>query len=404
MSHTTDKKYKVAVVGLYTLPNMGDRILCDCTEYLIKQFDPEIEIVQLDVNPRFEWMYEGFDHYKYRKSKELKKKLEKRYKYNDTGLKRYVQERFMWRLREYSKYKRTLAGVDAIVFCGGGFVKFRTQGLNYYVEMITEYANRKHIPVMFNAIGVEGYDDSDIRCAMLKKHLNMRCVKSITTRDDYNRLKQYIRRDDIDHAMVGDPALWSPECYGIERIDDPEKIGVNLIRAKIFGDYGNTRTPDEIHDFYVALITELRKRNLDIELFSNGMPGDQKMGKKLVEEMGLPESMLRDAPETGSELMQIVASYRAVFGARLHACITSFALGVPVTGMIWNEKARFFASVSGKEGLFFEEDELDPVNIADAIEKSAESHPTVDERDRLRELTKEKLNSFLNEYLIKGRY
>lgn len=404
MGKTTEKKYKVAVVGLYTLPNMGDRILCDCTEYLIKQFDPEIEVVHLDVNPRFEWMYEGFDHYKYRKSKELKKKLEKKYKYTDTGLRRYVEENFMWRLREFSKYRRTLKGVDAIVFCGGGFVKFRTQGLNYYVEMITEIANRKHIPVMMNAIGVEGYDDSDIRCAMLKKHLNMRCVKAITTRDDYAKLRKYIRRKDIDHAMVGDPALWSPECYGVEKDPRAGKIGINLIRAKIFGDYGNKRTPDEIHDFYVALIKELMSRGADIELFSNGMPADQKMGKKLIEEMGLPESMLRDAPEEGKDLMEIVSSYGTIFGARLHACITSFALGVPVTGFIWNEKARFFAKISDKEEYFFEEDELDPVKIADKILESAETDPGFETRNRLRELTKEKLNSFLSEYLIKGRY
>ena len=383
---------------------MGDRILCDCTEYLIREFDPDIEIVELDVNPRFEWMYEGFDHYKYRKSKQLKKKLEKRYKYQDSTLRRYIEERFMWRLREFSHYKRTLAGVDAIVFCGGGFVKFRTQGLNYYVEMVTEIANAKHIPVMMNAIGVEGYDAKDIRCAMLKRHLNMRCMKAITTRDDYDRLKKYIRREDIETAQVGDPALWSPECYGVKRAESPEKIGVNLIRAKIFGDYGNKRTPDEIHDFYVALIRELMSRGLDIELFSNGMPADQKMGLKLLEEMGLPLSMLRKVPETGRDLMESVASYKAIFGARLHACITSYALGVPVTGFIWNEKARFFAHIAGKEDLFYEEDELDPVRIADSIEESVTRVHSFETRDRLRELTKEKLFAFLTEYVQKGRY
>ena len=398
------KKYKVAVVGLFTLPNMGDRILCDCTSYLIKEFDPDIEIAELDVNPRFEWMYEGFDHYKYRKSKQLKKKLEKKYKYTDSTLRRYLEERFMWRLRLYSHYKRVLSDVDAIVFCGGGFVKFRTQGLNYYVEMVTEIANRKHIPVMMNAIGVEGYDDKDIRCAMLKKHLNKRCVKAITTRDDFALLTKYITRKDIDTAMVGDPALWSPECYGVARDPEPEKVGVNLIRAKIFGDYGNKRTPDEIHDFYVALIRELMRKGIDIELFSNGMPADQKMGKKLLEEMELPEDMLHAVPETGKDLMDNVASYKAIFGARLHACITSYALGVPVTGFIWNEKARLFASIAGKEDYFFEEDDLDPVRIAECIEKSIGHTHSFETRDRLRELTKEKLYDFLAEYLQKGRY
>ena len=43
---------KIAVVGLYAIKNAGDNILCEATQYLIRQIEPEVSIVEVDVNPR----------------------------------------------------------------------------------------------------------------------------------------------------------------------------------------------------------------------------------------------------------------------------------------------------------------------------------------------------------------
>ena len=396
------KKKRVAVAGLYTLPNMGDKLLCDSTEYLIRQFDPEIEIVRLDVNPRYEWQYTGFDHVKYLKSKEMKAALEVEYfeKINDRSRKRYWRERTMWRLRLFSHYRRTLKDVDAVVVAGGGFVKYRTQGLNYYMEMILEIASHRRIPVMLNGIGVEGYRGSDPRCIQLAKRLNRSCVKTVTTRDDLETLRKYITRKDIRTELVGDPALWAPDCFGITRDEKASKIGINVIRERIFKDYGNQRFGREVRAFYLGLLTALKEKGADFELFSNGMPSDQRMGERLLEELGLPKELLREAPETSEDLLNTVASYRTVFGARLHACITAFALGIPVEGLIWSEKARFFARFTDREDAFFEEDQLDPELIAERIIRGREEAPNDHSiRNDLREKTKNALYDFLSEYV-----
>ena len=49
---------KVAVIGLYAIKNAGDNILCEATQYLIKQKNPEVQIVEVDVNPRIK-SYKG---------------------------------------------------------------------------------------------------------------------------------------------------------------------------------------------------------------------------------------------------------------------------------------------------------------------------------------------------------
>ena len=51
---------KVAVIGLYAIKNAGDNILCEATQYLIKQKNPEVQIVEVDVNPRIK-SYKGLE-------------------------------------------------------------------------------------------------------------------------------------------------------------------------------------------------------------------------------------------------------------------------------------------------------------------------------------------------------
>lgn len=388
---------KVAVIGLYSIPNMGDKILCEASEYLIRQIDPEIEIKRVDVLPWKADMYQGWDSMKYRISQKMKKRAKKKFAYKDSGKYRYWYEYFMWWLRVNSHYRRELADADAILFAGGGFLKFRTQGLNYYVEQILKIARGKNIPVMMNGIGIEGYDERDIRCQRLKRAINSDCVKTITTRDDVELLQQhYIENPKIRTARVGDPAFWTPECYGIEKNSDRNKIGINVIRGRIFKDYGNTYSGGQVKEFYKQFITSAEERGLDWVLFSNGMSGDQKFGKKLLKSLGLSaEERLLPAPKTSMELLDMVKDFKCIFGARLHACITAYSLDVPAVGFIWNEKTRFFADIIGKKENFFEESEIDAEKMLNQMEAAIESGYDTSVRDELKEQTKRYLEEFL---------
>lgn len=201
---------KVAVIGLYAIKNAGDNILCEATQYLIKQKNPEVQIVEVDVNPRIK-SYKGLELIPFWISKVLIRVSGSIFKYENSSRFRYYYEYFMWWLKINHKFKTQLKDVDAIVFAGGGFLKFRTQGLNYYVEQIMKIARKNNIPVMMNGVGIEGYSETDIRCQRLKKAINQDCFKVITTRDDIDTLKNnYIVNPNIKIAHVGDPALWVP--------------------------------------------------------------------------------------------------------------------------------------------------------------------------------------------------
>lgn len=389
---------KVAVIGLYAIKNAGDNILCEATQYLIKQKNPEVQIVEVDVNPRIK-SYKGLELIPFWISKVLIRVSGSIFKYENSSRFRYYYEYFMWWLKINHKFKTQLKDVDAIVFAGGGFLKFRTQGLNYYVEQIMKIARKNNIPVMMNGVGIEGYSETDIRCQRLKKAINQDCFKVITTRDDIDTLKNnYIVNPNTKIAHVGDPALWVPECYNMKRNENPSNVvGINVIRGRVYQAYGNTLSEFELLNFYKKLVQGVEERGWDWVLFSNGMAADQKFGAMLLRALGCSDrSKILPTANNSVEFLEQIRSFKLVFGARLHACITSYALDVPVVGLIWSEKLRIFADVIGKKDSFFEENELNIDNILDAMEREMNASYDKQIRDDLRARTKGYLELFMD--------
>lgn len=210
---------KIGLVGLYSIKNMGDPLICETTRHILDENNNNLDIVEVDAVPRKKESYKGIDGLKYMVSVFLIRYLyPKLFKlFNGTRF-RYHAENIAWRLRLASYYERVLEDLDAIVFTGGGFLKFKNQGLNYYVEQIVEICERKDIPVMFCGVGIEGFDLNDTRCVKLKASLASKCIKSVTTRDFIEILENdYLKDLTVHRAQVGDPAFWVPECYGIEK-------------------------------------------------------------------------------------------------------------------------------------------------------------------------------------------
>ena len=389
---------KVAVIGLYAIKNAGDNILCEATQYLIKQKNPEVQIVEVDVNPRIK-SYKGLELIPFWISKVLIRISGSIFKYENSSKFRYYYEYFMWWLKINRKFKTQLKDVDAIVFAGGGFLKFRTQGLNYYVEQIMKIAKKNNIPVMMNGVGIEGYSETDIRCQRLKKAINQDCFKVITTRDDIDTLKNnYIVIPNTKIAHVGDPALWVPECYNMKRNENPSNVvGINVIRGRVYQAYGNTLSEFELLNFYKKLVQGVEERGWDWVLFSNGMAADQKFGTMLLRALGCSDrTKILPTANNSVDFLEQIRSFKLVFGARLHACITSYALDVPVVGLIWSEKLRIFADVIGKKNSYFEESELNIDNILDAMEREMNSNYDKSIRDDLRARTKNYLEMFMD--------
>ncbi len=391
---------KIGLVGLYSIDNMGDLVICESSRFLLKDYADRVEIVDVDAAPRGLSSYPGI-----RKLNLLVAAFLTRIvvpvllKFLTSSKARYHIESFVWRLRFQWHFKSVIPTCNAVIFSGGGFLKYRNQGLNYLVEQVVEICEKNDIPVMLSAVGIEGFDIDDYRCARLKQTLQSPCIHTVTTRDFIEILEgDYAVSDPVHTALVGDPAFWIPECYAAAK-QDSATIGVNVIRPDIYTAYDNKLTPAELEAFYIGLLSALDAKEADWVLFSNGMKSDHEFGLKLLDALGKPSSLLLPPPQTAREMVGIISGFKNIFGARMHACITAYSLNVPVVGLIWNEKLTRLSELTGQRNMFFRETEMDAENMAQKLLDADFYEYDTDRRDELKAKTKFELDNFVRSVL-----
>ena len=393
----------IGVVGLTTNANVGDYLLVEAAKYLLRAHDPDTILVDIDVDPRGRAVRAGKRGINFKVSEIMGAFQAPILSVFRGPRAEYLYTTWFWKMKLGWYFKEKIKNLDAIVFAGGGFIKFKTQGLNYLDELILNVAHERGIPVMMNAVGVEGYSETDIRCQRLKRVLNYDNVKVITTRDDIDTLNShYITNPNTVTARVGDPVFWLKEMEIVdESLPIPEsesgnRIGINLINPGNFSAYGGSVSRDTVINFYRNLIAELQRLDADFYLFSNGMRVDQRFGASLVASMNLRKDQLIDTPRNSAEFVNLVAGFDIILSARMHAGITAYAIDVPVVGLIWGEKLQFLTEITGLRDRYFDETELDYKKIAAMLVQNDMPEPDAGRRNELRNSTQHHLASFVD--------
>ncbi len=391
---------RIGVVGLTSNENIGDYLLVESAKFLLTKHSIDITVLDVDVDPRDESIYRGKRKLNLKLFELMTRYQKPAFFFLRFGIFRYYYQYFYWWIKLNWYYKATLKNLDGIVISGGGFLKFKTQGLNYNDELIIKIARKRNIPVMLSAVGIEGYDEKDIRCQRLKKTINSGVVRAITTRDDIETLRRdYITNQKIVTDQVGDPVFWLKDMLSINnktKRPKSDKVGINLVNPNNFVRYGGKANKFTIENFYKNLLQELNMRDIDFYLFTNGMLVDQEFGERLVRSMNLPKETLLPRPLDSAEFVRIVSSFGIVLSGRMHAGIVSYALDVPVVGLIWGEKIDFFTKIVGIRNNYFNEDELDFMKIADLLTENNLEKPSIKKRDELKKKTLKYLGKFLD--------
>ena len=260
----------------------------------------------------------------------------------------------------------------AIIFCGGGLIKYNHQFLSEPVEAVIEYAEKINIPVMMSAVGVEGYDMHNNECITLKQALNLPCVKYITTRDDINLLQSSWVENKIKTGLVLDPA-----CYSNQIIPPNEKqtgvIGLGIGREGLFADYDVNVSDESISTLWKNLYNRLTKLGFECRFFTNGLPEDQEFAEKIVDELHLDKyHALISRPTTTKELCDTISSMSGIIATRLHSCIISYSYSVPFVGLVWNQKQKLFGHCIDREWAFIDSDLFTADYIVECLQKSME--------------------------------
>ena len=209
---------------------------------------------------------------------------------------------------------------------------------------------------------------SDVRFRRLRIALHSDLI-SLNTRDGFDGVR--LLQNDyglMNITYVGDPALWAGKVYNIKKKTNKEiVVGINMIRPDIYQSYGKPNSVNSLILLYNDLLAELTKRGYKWRLFCNGMKEDYSLYARL--SYSGNEGTQPVIPSTTQELLHTIASFDYVVGFRLHACIAAVALDIPVVGMIWDDKSKFFSKSMGIERYFVEPDQLSALRIVDLIEE-----------------------------------
>ncbi|WP_099469216.1 polysaccharide pyruvyl transferase family protein [Konateibacter massiliensis] len=258
----------------------------------------------------------------------------------------------------YNMYIRDMAVIekaDAIVFAGGGLIKYKRELFYEFIPEIIEVAQKNDIPIYFNCVGVEGYSETDSRCQVLKKAVNSACVKGITIRDDYDLFVEHYLRKDMDCRKVLDPVSLAAEVYHINDERERKKvIGLQIARPELYEDYGVKGFSREHQlEFWKQLIDKIESETeYKWQIFSNGLLQDYMFHRELLAYLGKEEceEYLVPRPAEVWELVTTISEYSGIVATRLHGNIIAYAVNVPSIGLVWNDKmVRWGESIGYKK-------------------------------------------------------
>ena len=260
--------------------------------------------------------------------------------------------------------------VDAVVFAGG-IIKATNEKFWIYIPEIIDEAERQNVPVFLSCIGVEQFIPGNEASEELKRTLNLPCVKGISVRDDLETLQRdYITNPEIPLYRTTDVAVWSSKTYAEQlqgiRPKDRQKIGIGIVRERLFADYGHPEmTRDKQIAFWTGVVEQLEQRGLPWVLFTNGDRNDELFAEEILNIIGHGEKL--PTPRNAAQLVEWIAGMRGVIAGRMHSNIIAYATGVPSVGFIWNQKLRFWGERTKRSEFFFPVDQMDPQAMVEQL-------------------------------------
>ena len=266
--------------------------------------------------------------------------------------------------------RKVIKKADLVVFGGAPMFNFLYQNFYERTAVTLEIAQEFHKPVIFSAIGVEGYSDKNKKCQRLKQTLHNGCVKQITTRDDFESMRKYTDQGEIPIDKVSDPAVFCADVFKYPRTNNGEKkkVGVFVLRSNGFVDNKFNFTREDAANLWKELAKELEQRGYDYEFITSGHFGDEAFLEHIIDNYNIDASKCVFNMNTPEQLLKKISSYDAVVSCRLHPSIIAFSANVPSVGLVWNNKVKTFYESIGYADRVLEVEQISAGNVADKVD------------------------------------
>lgn len=280
------------------------------------------------------------------------------------------------RIRLASQYEQKIEGASAIVVAGGGILECTGQhDFYHHVDLLTSIAEKRDIPVYFNAVGVvvDHKLSHMFGWSIMGKALARKCVKSITCRDGAEWVNERMFHGGLVARTLPCSAIFASEVFDIQKDEKSKLIGIGVIRGNAFESYGKPVSQEYLLDIYEDVIRKLIDHGHKCEIFTNGLGDDEKFASLL--QARFKEGVVSKAARSTSaeQLLNTIASYRGIITARLHAAISAYSLKVPSVALVWNPKVAEFMKMIGNGNCAIEVADFEASHIVGTFEEELET-------------------------------
>ncbi|WP_172332673.1 polysaccharide pyruvyl transferase family protein [Mangrovicoccus sp. HB161399] len=367
---TVSARPRVVQFAVPYSPNVGDGIISDCLCHALSVLRPDVEFRRIDLSGRRDFGEVTLRHRALivRTLSQLPRPL--RHRLVTAKLSRMLD-------RLEPEWRAAVDGADLAILGGGQL--FSDADLNFCLKIAraSKVLAEADVPVVVHAVGVArnwSRSGTELFAKLFDTDLQM-----IGLRDPQS-LDAWIAQTD-GHAKAApppeftrDPGLLAAACYGA--IPPSDRIGIGVTAAEILS-YHADETPGAGNrpQFFVDLAAALADRGQDVALFCNGAIEDRELLARLAEH---PELRRRNvttlsAPETPTELAQLVGGLRGLIAHRLHACIVGYAYGIPVVGLGWDRKVESFFASTGRSEHFLPAAEISVEAVVERAEHALQA-------------------------------
>lgn len=324
------KKY-ILLVGERYSSNLGDGVICQTVEKILK--DKDLEIVNIDISGRtgYQEKENGFN---------LKQENIIYLKANIKKILSFFGYNKAWKnsLYIYKKFKENFHKVvlnkkiDCVVFAGGQmFIDTFIHQINY----ICQYCEENNIDVIFNCCG----GGKILNEYLLKKTLRYNSIKYISVRDNYEKLSKLCNKKIIDSY---DSAILSSNMYKLNKKTEFE-YGIGIM-------FSTLQSPKTQIKFWKKMLKTLVNNNVKFKIFTNGSYKDYSFAKFLLNEINLEEKeYLMERPTEPIELIKSILKFKKILSMRLHSMIIAYSYDIPSISISWDDKVNVFFSKIGLE-------------------------------------------------------
>lgn len=388
---------KIAMCGLVKSENLGEMFIARSLEYLISnevsELAPDfaIEYIEVDLLGRNDQIFEIDDarerrvknYYRYSEKGRIAEKVfltlqawgrksKNKSVQNLISRTRHLIWRFHpnYRKRLLSYFNWKFEGADYIVIDGAGLLEYSYNEYHWSLLLVSEYAEQHGLEVVYNAIGRAGaFDERDFGSKILKRALQSPAVKYVSARDNLDAV-QACAGPNHRVKLLADSAFWMKEAYEIDIEVQRQKIGIGLIRGNSLKGYGSVFSAKDWVTLFAGIATTLKERGYEFEFFTNGLPGDIKVGRQVLRKLKLDDSYLVERPIDDRVLVETINNYQAIITCRMHSSIAAFTLGVPSVILSWNDKVEKLMEIIGYPERAIRQPQFNPEYIVDGMEKA----------------------------------